>query len=125
MKFAWMLALLFLISCNQHQSEPFEGKIGKRYKDSKEWWPPLVKPKKDSPNVLLILLDDTGFAQIGSFGGLIETTNIDKLAEGGLRFNNFHTTALCSPSRASIMAGRNPHKIGLGSHSLTAMGFPG
>ena len=73
----------------------------------------------------LILLDDTGFAQLGSFGGLISTPNIDSLADGGLRYNNFHTTALCSPSRASIMAGRNPHSIGLGSHSLTAMGFPG
>jgi len=66
-----------------------------------------------------------GFAQIGSFGGLIDTPNIDRLADNGLRFNNFHTTALCSPSRASLMAGRNPHSIGLGSHALTAMGFPG
>lgn len=78
------------------------------------------------PNVLILLLDDVGFAQLGgSFGGLIETPNIDNLAAGGLRFNNFHTTALCSPSRATLMAGRNPHNIGLGSHALTAMGFPG
>ena len=70
-------------------------------------------------------MDDVGFAQIGSFGGLIDTPNIDQLAKNGLRFNNFHTTALCSPSRASLMAGRNPHSIGLGSHALTAMGFPG
>ena len=75
--------------------------------------------------MVLILLDDMGFAQFGSFGGLTSTPNIDRLAEGGLRYNNFHTTALYSPSRASIMAGRNPHSIGLGSHSLTAMGFPG
>ena len=66
-----------------------------------------------------------GFAQVGSFGGLIETPNIDRLAENGLRYNNFHTTALCSPSRATLMAGRFPHSIGLGSHALTAMGFPG
>jgi len=66
-----------------------------------------------------------GFAQVGSFGGLIETPNIDRLAENGLRYNNFHTTALCSPSHATLMAGRNPHAIGLGSHALTAMGFPG
>jgi len=66
-----------------------------------------------------------GFAQVESFGGLISTPNIDALADNGLRYNNFHTTALCSPSRASLMAGRNPHSIGLGSHALTAMGFPG
>lgn len=62
---------------------------------------------------------------MGSFGGLINTPTIDRLAAGGLRYNNFHTTALCSPSRASLMAGRNPYSIGLGSHALTAMGFPG
>jgi len=70
-------------------------------------------------------LDDTGFGHLSSFGGLCETPNIDKLADDGVRYNNFHTTALCSPSRATIMAGRNHHRIGLGSHSLTAMGFPG
>ena len=77
----------------------FKGKIAKRYEDSEEWWPPTYVPAPDkAPNVVLILLDDTGFAQLGSFGGLIETPNIDTLAEGGLRYNNFHTTALCSPS---------------------------
>ena len=103
----------------------FKGKIAKKYEDSKEWWAPEVRPPKGAPNVIIFLLDDVGFAQIGSFGGLIDTPNIDKLAEEGLRFNNFHTTALSSPSRASLMAGRNPHSIGLGSHALTAMGFPG
>ena len=72
------------------------------------------------PGAIIFLLDDTGFAHLGSFGGLVETPNIDRLAENGLRYNNFHTTALCSPSRATIMAGRNHHRIGLGSHSLTA-----
>ena len=80
----------------------FKGKIAERYEDSEEWWPPTYTPAPDNaPNVVLILLDDTGFAQFGSFGGLIETPNIDSLAEGGLRYNNFHTTALCSPSRAT------------------------
>jgi len=105
--------------------EGFGGVIAERYQDSKEWWPEDVKPAPGAPNVIIFLLDDTGFAQIGSFGGLIETPNIDKLAANGVRFNNFHTTALCSPSRATLMAGRNPHSIGLGSHALTAMGFPG
>jgi arylsulfatase len=103
----------------------FRGKIAKKYEDSVEWWPEPVRPPEGAPNVIIFLLDDVGFAQIGSFGGLIETPNIDRLARNGLRYNNFHTTALCSPTRASLMAGRNPHSIGLGSHALTAMGFPG
>jgi len=105
--------------------EGFGGVIAKSYDDSEEWWPPYEVPKDHAPNVIIFLLDDTGFGQIGSFGALIDTPNIDKLAANGLRFNNFHTTALCSPTRASLMAGRNPHSIGLGSHALTAMGFPG
>ena len=103
----------------------FGGVIAESYEDSEEWWAPYKEPKADAPNVIIFLLDDVGFAQVGSFGGLIETPNIDALANNGIRFNNFHTTALCSPSRASLMAGRNPHSIGLGSHALTAMGFPG
>jgi arylsulfatase len=103
----------------------FGGVLAKSYEDSEEWWAPYQEPAPDAPNVIIFLLDDVGFAQIGSFGSLIETPNIDRLADNGLRFNNFHTTALCSPSRASLMAGRNPHSIGLGSHALTAMGFPG
>jgi arylsulfatase len=105
--------------------QEFEGKIAKSYAESKEWWPTPPKPPAETPNVVLLLLDDTGFGHLSSFGGLVETPNIDNLADDGLRYSNFHTTALCSPSRASIMAGRNHHRIGLGSHSLTAMGFPG
>jgi arylsulfatase len=103
----------------------FGGKIARSYEESEEWWPEPVEPPRGTPNVIIFLLDDVGFAQVGSFGGLIHTPRIDRLAEAGLRYNNFHTTALCSPSRASLMAGRNPHAIGLGSHALTAMGFPG
>jgi len=105
--------------------QEFHGTIAESYEDSEEWWPSNPKPPAGTPNVIIFLLDDTGFAHLGSFGGLIETPNIDRLAENGLRYNNFHTTALCSPSRATIMAARNHHRIGLGSHSLTAMGFPG
>ena len=114
-------------SSDSHESnaQEFRGKIAKSYADSEEWWPEPTVPAKGTPNVIVFLLDDTGFGQIGSFGGVINTPNIDKLAANGLRYNNFHTTALCSPSRATIMAGRYPHTIGLGSHSLTAMGFPG
>ena len=105
--------------------QEFKGKISKTYEESKEWWPESPKPAPGTPNALIILLDDTGYSHLGAYGGLIETPNIDGLAQNGVLYNNFHTTALCSPSRASIMAGRNHHRIGLGSHSLTAMGFPG
>jgi arylsulfatase len=105
--------------------QAFEGKIAKTYEESEEWWPKKQRPPEGAPNVIIFLLDDVGFAQVGSFGGLIETPNIDRLAANGLRYNDFRTTALCSPSRATLMAGRNPHRIGLGSHALTAMGFPG
>jgi arylsulfatase A-like enzyme len=105
--------------------EGFGGVIAESYENSEEWWAPYEEPKDDAPNVIIFLLDDVGFAQVGSFGAMINTPNIDALAANGLRYNNFHTTALCSPSRASLMAGRNPHSIGLGSHALTAMGFPG
>ncbi len=132
--FLIVMIFVFLNGCkesqekseNQKDSQPeFKGKIAKTYEESEEWWPEKKRPPKDAPNVIIFLLDDVGFAQVGSFGGLIETPNIDKLADNGLRYNNFHTTALCSPSRATLMAGRNPHMIGLGSHALTAMGFPG
>ena len=103
----------------------FKGKIAKKFEDSMEDWPQRAKAPAGAPNILVILLDDCGFGQIGSFGGLIQTPNIDKLASDGLRYTNFHTCALCSPSRASIAAGRNHHSIGLGSHALSAMGFPG
>jgi arylsulfatase len=105
--------------------EGFDGVIAKRYEDSTPAWPKEERTPKDAPNVLLILLDDAGYGHLGSYGGLTETPNIDQLAANGLRYNNFHTTALCSPSRASILTGRNPHSIGLGSHAITAMGFPG
>ena len=103
----------------------FKGKIGKTLADSEEYWPEYVKPPKEAPNILIWLIDDMGYGHSSAFGGLTPMPTIDRLAETGLRYRNFHTTALCSPSRASIAAGRNHHRIGMGSHSLTAMGFPG
>jgi len=121
-----LMACLGLAACDSGDVDvEFQGTIAQSYDESEEWWPDEVRPPEGAPNIIIFLLDDVGFAQIGSFGGLIETPNIDRLAENGLRFNNFHTTALCSPSRATLMAGRFPHSIGLGSHALTAMGFPG
>jgi arylsulfatase A-like enzyme len=122
-----LVACLYLLAGSEPSmaEAEFKGKIARSYAESEEWWAKRERPPEGAPNVIIFLLDDTGFAQIGSFGGLVDTPRIDQLGEEGLRYNNFHTTALCSPSRASLMAGRNPHAIGLGSHALTAMGFPG
>lgn len=103
----------------------FRGKIAQKYQDSKEDWPQRPQAPADAPSILVILLDDTGYGQLGAYGGLIKTPNIDRLAAGGLTYTHFHTTALCSPSRAAILAGRNHHSIGFGSHAGSAMGFPG
>ncbi len=105
----------------------FEGKIGPNYKESTpDWTPalPLTAPK-DAPNVLVIVLDDVGYGQLGCYGGPIQTPNLDKLAAGGLRYNNFHTTALCSPSRGALLTGRNHHAIGLAAITEGATGYPG
>ena len=111
---------IFLFSCAPQQAEEaeedprmagFKGKIAKSYEDSEEDWPVDPTFTGKEPNVLIILLDDTGFGHLGAYGGLTETPNIDKLAANGLLYNNFHTTALCSPSRAAILAGRNSHSI--------------
>src|ERR1700746_783640 len=91
-------------------------------------WPPLPSAPSGAPNVLAIVLDDVGFAEIGCFGGLggrIRTPNIDRLAARGARFNDFHTLPLCSPTRASLLTGRNPHSVGMGMVVERATGFPG
>ena len=108
-------------------SPAFRGKIGKSYKDSTpDWNPalPLTAPS-DAPNVIIIVLDDVGYGQLGCYGGPIQTPNIDKIAARGLRYNNFHTTALCSPSRGALLTGRNHHAIGLAAITEAATGFPG
>jgi arylsulfatase len=104
--------------------EKFEGKIGRTHLESTPWWP---KPKglgKDYPNIIVILFDDTGFSQFGCYGSNIDTPNIDRLAEGGLRYTNFHTTALCSPTRACLLTGRNHHAVGVRAISNYDTGFP-
>ena len=106
------------------KSEPFEGKIGRTYQDSDPWWPVSKRSTDDSPNVVVILLDDTGFAHFGCYGSTIETPNIDQLAQGGLKYTNFHTTALCSPTRASFITGRNHHTVGMRAVSNFNTGFP-
>ncbi|WP_425397534.1 arylsulfatase [Aeoliella sp.] len=103
---------------------PFEGKIGKTYKDSEADWQGPVAAPKGAPNVIVILLDDVGFGQTSTFGGLIPTPNFDQLASEGLRYNRFHTTAICGPSRAALLTGRNHHECGNGFLMEWATGFP-
>ena len=103
---------------------PFKGVIGKTYVDSKEDWPAVPKPPEGAPNVVVILLDDVGFGQVSTFGGPVPTPELDKLAAKGLRYNRFHTTAICGPSRAALITGRNHHNCGVGFLAEWATGFP-
>ncbi|MEP9360908.1 arylsulfatase [Sphingomonas sp. KR3-1] len=102
----------------------FTGKIGKTYQESESAWPPLPAPSTGAPNVLLILLDDVGFGQASTFGGPVPTPALDRLAAEGLRYTRFHTTAICGPSRAALITGRNHHNCGTGFLSEWATGFP-
>lgn len=104
---------------------PFNGKIGQTYKDSTPDFPQPVTPPKGAPNVLLILIDDLGFGGTSAYGGLTDTPNFDRVAAQGLRYNAMHNTALCSPSRAALLSGRNHHQVGMGSLTEGATGFPG
>src|SRR4051794_21018950 len=88
--------------------------IGRTYKDSIPAFPQAVTAPEGAPNVLLILLDDVGFGQTGTFGGPVPTPTFDRLAKNGLRYNQFHTTALCSPTRGALLTGRNHHSVGFG-----------
>jgi arylsulfatase len=103
----------------------FEGTIGRYHWESEPWWPPDPRPPAGAPNVLIVVLDDVGFAQLGCFGSDIETPHLDGLAANGLRYSSFHTTALCSPTRACVLTGRNHHAVGMGRIIDLAMGFPG
>jgi arylsulfatase len=105
--------------------EDFKGVIGRTVAESTAWWPEPVRAPEGSPNILYIVLDDVGFGQLSCFGGLCETPNIDRLAANGLRYRNFHTTALCSPTRTCLLTGRNHHSNGMASIVENASGFPG
>ncbi|HVB94708.1 MAG TPA: arylsulfatase, partial [Acidimicrobiales bacterium] len=103
----------------------FGGRIGDDWRDSEPWWPPVPHPPEGAPNVVLVVLDDVGFAQLGCYGSDIATPVIDGLAGRGIRLANFHTTALCSPTRACLLTGRNHHRNGMGRVADLAVGFPG
>jgi hypothetical protein len=103
----------------------FGGVINERATDSKPYWRPKVVPPKGAPNVLLIMTDDVGFAAPSTFGGVIPAPALDRIAKMGLRFTQFHSTALRSPTRAALITGRNHHSAGFGAVSEIATGFPG
>jgi arylsulfatase len=103
----------------------FGGEIKEKASQSKSWWKPRVVPPKGAPNVLLILTDDCGFGAPGTFGGVVPTPALDRIAKTGLRYTQFHSAALCSPTRAALITGRNHHVAGYGVVGDAATGFPG
>ena len=105
--------------------QPFSGVINLNAKDSKPAWPPTVVPRKGAPNILLIMTDDQGYGVSGTFGGLIPTPSMDRIAKMGLRYTQFHSTALCSPTRAALITGRNHHSVGFGVIGEMSTGYPG
>jgi arylsulfatase len=103
----------------------FGGVIKETAAESKPWWPPRVVPPKGAPNVLLIMTDDQGFGVSGTFGGAVPTPSLDRVAKAGLRYTQFHSTALCSPTRAALITGRNHHSVGSGVIGELSTGYPG
>ena len=103
----------------------FGGVIREKASELQSWWAPRVVPPKGAPNVLLIMTDDAGFGAPGTFGGVVPTPALDRIANNGLRYTNFHSTSLCSPTRAAIITGRNHHSVGFGVVGEISTGFPG
>ncbi len=103
----------------------FSGAIQPNAVDSTPAWPPQIMPPTNAPNVLLILTDDVGFGAPSTFGGVIPTPTLDRVAADGLRYTSFHTTALCSPTRSALLTGRNHHQVGFGNISELSTGYPG
>jgi len=122
-----VLASTTELTLHAQETQPYQGVVGRTLAESKEWWPEPVKPPAGSPNVVWILLDDVGFGAAGTFGGLIQTPTFDALAANGLRYTNFHTTAICAPTRSALLTGRNSASVHVSgfSHTILSAGFPG
>ncbi|MDG4576198.1 MAG: arylsulfatase [Defluviicoccus sp.] len=105
--------------------QEFKGTIERTTEGSKPYWPARIEPPAGAPNVLLIMTDDSGFGVTSTFGGVIPTPSLDRIANSGLRYTNFNSTALCSPTRAALITGRNHHSVGYGVIAEQATGFPG
>ena len=104
------------------QDPEFGGKIDRDVRKSTPQWPVVLKPKSGAPNVVLILVDDVGFSTTSTFGGPVPTPVFDRLAASGLKYNEFHVNAICAPSRAALLSGRNNHEIGFGTITEHAQG---
>jgi arylsulfatase A-like enzyme len=123
----FILASIAAFALHAQTSQPYQGVVGRTLAESKEWWPEPVKGPAGAPNVVWILIDDAGFGASATFGGLIQTPTFDDLANNGLRYTNFHTAAICAPTRAALLTGRNSasvHESGF-SHISASAGFPG
>jgi arylsulfatase A-like enzyme len=122
-----ILGLSAKVAIHAQEAQTYQGVVGRTLEESKEWWPEPVKAPAGAPNVVWILLDDVGFGASSTFGGLIQTPTFDYLANNGLRYTNFHTCAICAPTRAALLTGRNSasvHESGF-SHTALSAGFPG
>ena len=103
----------------------FGGRIERNAIESTPYWPPRAVPPKGAPNILLIMTDDAGYGVSSTFGGVIPTPAMDRIAEAGLRYTHFHSTSVCSPTRAALLTGRNHHQVGTGSIPELSTGYPG
>lgn len=122
-----MIGTLLACVVTAQAQQPYQGTVGRTLAESKEWWPQPVKAPAGAPNVIWILLDDVGFGASSTFGGVISTPTFDSLANNGLRYTNFHTAAICAPTRAALLTGRNHHSVHMGgfAHYFSSAGFPG
>jgi arylsulfatase A-like enzyme len=122
----FLLAVGTMVHAQYDPVQPFQGKLGKTLPETQQAWQNHYKKASDgAPNVVWILLDDVGYGAISTFGGLVQTPTLDSLANNGLRYTNFHTTAICSPTRAALQTGRNSHSVHMGLFPTTAIGTPG
>jgi arylsulfatase A-like enzyme len=123
----FILAASAKLALHAQATLPYQGVVGRTLAESKEWWPEPVKAPAGAPNVVWILLDDVGFGATASFGGIINTPTFDTLAANGLRYTNFHTTAICAPTRSALLTGRNSASVHVSgfSHTIMSAGFPG
>src|SRR5690606_17758962 len=127
---AWMVLLACdssstRLNTTTKEGEAFKGKIARTFTESEEWWPEKKQAPKGAPNIVYFLIDDAGYGTGSAFGGLMKTPTLDSLANNGLRYTNFHTTAICSPTRAALLHGRNAHTVHMGLFPVTSTGFPG
>ena len=105
--------------------EGFGGRLGRTFAGSEGWWPPRPTPAPGAPNVVIVLVDDLGFSDLSCYGSEIQTPNLDALASSGVQWTNFHVTPMCSPTRAALLTGVNPHRAGAGHVANSDPGFPG